>query len=277
MKDSNLFEHYSVLVLNHLLTFAIFLVIGIEIRDGLSHAKAAILPSLAALGGMVFPALIYLATAPEKSAWAVVMPTDVVLAIGALSLLGRRVNPSLKLFLMTLAVADDFFSLVVIGLFYRSDLDISSAFYTLGAAGIGALLPYRTQVLKMLTPVISFVVIPIYIWVNLFSVIDFSTFATHTSISIVLARVLGKIAGITIVTALLLRLSPLQLPGNMRLGEVAGVGLLAGMGMTVSLVIAEITVESSAVLSEIRSGLLLAALISGVLGVLWLRRFPVAQ
>ena len=124
-------------MLNHLLTFAIFLIIGIEIRDGLTHAKAAILPSLAALGGMVFPALIFLLIAQEKSAWAVVMPTDVALAIGALSLLGSRVNPAVKLFLMTLAVADDFFSLIAIGIFYRNDLDISSAFYTIGAALIG--------------------------------------------------------------------------------------------------------------------------------------------
>ena len=73
-------------MLSHLLTFAIFLVIGIEIRDGLSHAKAAVLPSLAAVGGMVFPAAIFLAIGINTQAWAVVMPTDVALAIGALSL-----------------------------------------------------------------------------------------------------------------------------------------------------------------------------------------------
>ena len=54
----------------------------------------------------------------------------------------------------------------------------------------------------------------------------------------------------------------------------AGVGLLAGMGMTVSLVIADITIESEVVLSGIRSGLFLAAILSGVLGILWLKRFP---
>jgi NhaA family Na+:H+ antiporter len=56
--------------------------------------------------------------------------------------------------------------------------------------------------------------------------------------------------------------------------EVIGIGLLSGMGMTVSLVIAEITIKSDHLLSEIRSGLFLAAIISGTLGVLWLRRFP---
>jgi NhaA family Na+:H+ antiporter len=261
-------------VLNHLLTFAIFFIIGIEIRDGLSHAKAAILPTMAALGGMIFPALIFLAIAQEKIAWAVVMPTDVALAIGALALLGSRVNPAVKLFLMTLAVADDFFSLIVIGIFYRSDLDISSAFYTIGAALIGAVLPWRNFTLKYFAPVVTFAVIPAYIWINLFSVIDLSTFATETSLSIVIARVIGKVIGITLTTALFIRWSRLRLPTNLQLGEVVGVGLLSGMGMTVSLVIAEITITNPGVHSEIRSGLFLAAVLSGLLGVLWLRRFP---
>ena len=261
-------------MLNHILTFAIFLVIGIEIRDGLTHAKAAILPSLAALGGMVIPALIFLVIADETSAWAVVMPTDVALAIGALSLLGSRVNPSVKLFLMTLAVADDFFSLLVIGIFYRNDLDISSAFYTIGAATIGALLPYRDHLLKYLAPAVTFAVIPAYIWLNLFAVIDISTFTSSTSISVLISRIIGKVLGITLMTALLVRFTNLQLPQQLDIKEVAGVGLLAGMGMTVSLVIADITIESEVVISGIRSGLFLAAILSGVLGVLWLKRFP---
>ena len=261
-------------MLNHLLTFAIFLVIGIEIRDGLSHAKAAVLPTIAALGGMVFPAFIYLAIGGEKSAWAVVMPTDVALAIGALSILGSRVNPAVRLFLMTLAVADDFFSLVVIGIFFRSDLDASSAFYTIGAAVIGALLPRRELVLRFVAPVVTFAVIPLYIWVNLFANFELSTLNSSTSISIAISRIIGKVLGITAATWLAIRLTTLKLPTNLDIKEVAGVGLLSGMGMTVSLVIAEITVKNETTLSEIRSGLFLAAIVSGVLGVLWLKRFP---
>lgn len=261
-------------MLNHLLTFAIFLVIGIEIRDGLAHVKAAILPSLAALGGMIFPALIFLALSQDNSAWATVMPTDVALAIGALSLLGSKVNPAVKLFLMTLAVADDFFSLVVIGIFFRDDLDISSAFYTIGAAIIGSLLPYGYQVLRFLAPAVTFAVIPVYIWINLFSVIEIGSVGTNTSISIIAARIIGKILGITLTTWLLIRMTSLKLPTELDIKEVAGIGLLSGMGMTVSLVIAEITITDAATLAEIRAGLFVAALLSGLLGVLWLRRFP---
>lgn len=264
-------------MLNHLLTFAIFLVIGIEIRDGLSHIKTALLPTIAALGGMVFPALIYLAVGSEQSAWAVVMPTDVALAIGALSILGSRVNPAVRLFLMTLAVADDFFSLVVIGIFFQSDLDISSALYTIGAAAIGALLPRRELILRFIAPVVTFAVIPLYIWVNLFANFELSTLNSSTSISIAISRIIGKVLGITAATWLAIRLTTLNLPTNLNTKEVAGVGLLSGMGMTVSLVIAEITVKNETTLSEIRSGLFLAAIVSGALGVLWLKRFPASR
>lgn len=264
-------------MLNHILTFAIFLVIGIEIRDGLTHARAAVLPTIAALGGMVLPALIFLTIGTEQSAWAVVMPTDVALAIGALSILGSRVNPAVRLFLMTLAVADDFFSLVVIGIFFRSDLDASSAFYTIGATVIGALLPRRELVLRLVGPVVTFAVIPLYIWVNLFANFELSTLNSSTSISIAISRIIGKVLGITAATWLAIRLSALKLPTNLDIKEVAGVGLLSGMGMTVSLVIAEITVKNETTLSEIRSGLFLAAIVSGVLGVLWLKRFPASR
>jgi NhaA family Na+:H+ antiporter len=265
---------YSSPMLNHLLTFAIFLVIGIEIREGLSHVKAAILPTLAALGGMVAPAIIFLAISPEKSAWAVVMPTDVALAIGALSLLGSRVNPAVKLFLMTLAVADDFFSLLAMAIFYRNDLDISSAAYTIGAAVIGAVMPMRALALKFLAPLVTFIVVPIYICINLLSHINFESMGTSISISVVTARVMGKVLGITLTCFLLVKYSKLALPNELDLKEVAGIGLLSGMGATVSLVIAEIAVHNDDALQDVRSGLILAALISGLLGTLWLKRFP---
>jgi NhaA family Na+:H+ antiporter len=261
-------------VLIHLLTFAIFLLIGIEIREGLAHPKAALLPAIAALGGMIVPAIIFLLVSDNSHPWATVMPTDVALAIGALSLLGSRVNPSVKLFLMTLAVADDLFSLFAMGIFFRDDLDISSAFYTIGAALIGALLPYRSQILKLLVPLVTFAIIPAYIWINLFAKMDFRDLISPLAISIILARVAGKVIGITLFTYLALRLTPLRLPEKLDLTEVAGIGLLSGMGMTVSLVIADITVKSASTFNEIRSGLFLAAIISGALGLLWLKRFP---
>ena len=261
-------------MLSHLLTFAIFLVIGLEIREGVKSAASAALPAISALGGMVLPALFYLLLSSDKSAWATAMPTDVALAIGALSLLGKRVNPAVRLFLLTLAIADDAFSLAVIAIFFHNDLDLQSAFYTLGAAAIGALLPSRALVLKYLAPVVSFAIVPAYIWINVFADIQISQFASRTSIALAVARVAGKAIGITATAYIFTRWTRLQFPQNLELNEVFGIGLLAGMGMSVSLVIADITVSDSQVITQIHSGLLIAAALSAALGLAWLKRFP---
>ena len=256
---------------SEILTFLFFLLIGLEIREGLNKPKEAILPALCALFGMVFPALIFVAIQRGSNAWAVAMPTDVALAIGALSILGKRVNPSVRLFLLTLAVADDFFSLLIIAIFFHKDLHLASAIYTLGAAAIGFLLPFRTTLIKVLAPIATFLIIPIYIWINLLWHLDFSQSTSKISLTLVGARVVGKVLGISLSAWLLTRWTPLALPPTLDLKEVIGVGFLAGMGLTVSIVIAKITLATSKELSDVQIGLFLAALLSGALGLLWLR------
>jgi NhaA family Na+:H+ antiporter len=263
-------------MLSEVLTFIFFVLIGLEIREGLNKPKDAILPALSALGGMILPALIFLVLNPDSNAWAVSMPTDVALAIGALSILGRRVNPAVRLFLLTLAVADDFFSLVVIGIFFRNDLHLASAIYTLGAAAIGFILPKREVLIKYLSPIATFAIIPIYIFINLLTKLDFSVATAKISISIVFARVIGKVIGISLFAYLFTRFTKLTLPAELDLKEIVGVGFLAGMGLTVSIVIAEITLKTDSELAQVRMGLFFAAIISGALGLLWLRRFPVS-
>ena len=264
-------------MLSEVLTFIFFLLIGLEIREGLQKPKDAILPAISALGGMIFPALIFLLLIPGSQAWAVAMPTDVALAIGALSILGKRVNPAVRLFLLTLAVADDFFSLVVIGIFFSDDLHLASAIYTLGAATIGFLLPMRHKLIKLLSPFATYVIIPVYIFINLLTKLDFSVATEKVSVAVVIARVIGKVFGITLFTFLCIRFTKLRLPQALHLKEVVGVGFLAGMGLTVSIVIAEITLESRSELAQVRMGLFFAAIASGLIGVLWLRRFPASQ
>ena len=264
-------------MLSEVLTFIFFLLIGLEIREGLQKPKDAILPAISALGGMIFPALIFLLLIPGSQAWAVAMPTDVALAIGALSILGKRVNPAVRLFLLTLAVADDFFSLVVIGIFFSEDLHLASAIYTLGAATIGFLLPLRHKLISILSPFATFVIIPVYIFINLLTKLDFSVATEKVSVAVVIARVIGKVFGITLFTFLCIRFTKLRLPQALHLKEVVGVGFLAGMGLTVSIVIAEITLESRSELAQVRMGLFFAAIASGLIGVLWLRRFPASQ
>ena len=261
-------------MLSEILTFLFFLLIGLEIREGLDKPKQAILPTICALGGMIVPAIIFRTLVTGSSAWAVVMPTDVALAIGALSLLGKRVNPAVRLFLLTLAVADDFFSLVIIGIFFRHDLHLASAVYTLGAAAIGFALPKRAVIIKFLSPIATFLIIPIYIFINLLSKLDFSVSTEKISVAVVIARVIGKVIGISLIAFLATKFTKLRLPQSLDFTEIIGIGFLAGMGMTVSIVISKITLTSAAELAQVRMGLFFAALISGVLGLAWLRRFP---
>jgi len=261
-------------VLSEILTFIFFLLIGLEIREGLQRPKDAILPAISAMGGMLLPALIFTLLVPGSRAWAVSMPTDVALAIGALSFLGRRVNPAVRLFLLTLAVADDFFSLIVIGIFFREDLHLASAIYTLGAATIGFVLPFRHRLIAVLSPIATFLVIPVYIFINLLTQLDFSVSTEKISTSVVIARVVGKVLGITLFTYLATRFTKLVLPPALEIKEVVGIGFLAGMGLTVSIVIAEITLQTESELAQVRIGLFFAALLSGLCGVLWLKRFP---
>ena len=112
-----------------------FLLIGLEVKreilEGhLSSINQIVLPGVAAVGGMVVPALIYLAfnhNVPiAENGWAIPTATDIAFALGILSLLGKRVPVSLKIFLMALAIIDDLGAIVIIALFYTTDLSTLS-------------------------------------------------------------------------------------------------------------------------------------------------------
>jgi NhaA family Na+:H+ antiporter len=237
-----------------LLIASFFLLVGAEIRNELEHKKELVAPLLAALGGMVVPALLFKLLKPESQAWGAVMPTDITLALAVIALLGKRIDPKLRLFVLALAVADDFLSLIAIGIFYSGKLNLATSASTIIAAGIGALLPRKELVIKYLTPWSFFVVTPVVI---------ISHFPTHFELnttvnSFVFARVIGKVIGIALVGWLVLR------------KEFIGVGLLCGMGMTVSIVITEISATGTEV-ESLHSGIYLASAISGALGYLWFR------
>lgn len=121
-----------------------FLMIGLELeretRIGeLSKIKDAMLPIFAAVGGMLFPAGLYLAFnwgTETQSGISIPMATDIAFALGILSLLGNRVPTSLKIFLTALAVVDDLGAIVIIALFYTKTLVFSNLIISLGIFGV---------------------------------------------------------------------------------------------------------------------------------------------
>lgn len=136
-----------------------FLVVGLELKrellvGELSDLRQALLPVLAAVGGMVLPALLYLAFnagGPGVRGWGVPMATDIAFALGILALVGRRVPPALLTLLVALAIVDDLGAILVIALFYTAKLNLAALavagvvvalLVALNRGGIRRLLPY---------------------------------------------------------------------------------------------------------------------------------------
>ena len=140
----NLGDHVLALDLRHWVNDGLmaifFLVVGLEIKrevttGHLAGRRAATLPVVAAVGGMVVPALVYLAIAGREAAsgWGVPMATDIALAIGVLALAGDRVPAALRAFLLGLAVVDDIGAIVVIAIFYSNGVSLAWLALAVGA------------------------------------------------------------------------------------------------------------------------------------------------
>ncbi|NNF70284.1 MAG: Na+/H+ antiporter NhaA [Acidimicrobiia bacterium] len=133
-------------LVNDALMTVFFFVVGLEIKrelvvGELRDRKKAALPALAALGGMIVPALVYVAlTAGEggqaAQGWGIPMATDIAFSIGVISLLGARISPGAKLFLLALAIADDIGAIAVIAIFYTDDLSLMWLFLSLAGLTI---------------------------------------------------------------------------------------------------------------------------------------------
>ncbi|MCX6425921.1 MAG: Na+/H+ antiporter NhaA [Actinobacteria bacterium] len=285
----NFWHEYEVFINDGLIAIFFFLV-GLEIRQEARSGqfrdpKSAALPIVAAIGGMVTPALIFVifnSGSATSNGWAIPMATDIALALGALALLGKRIDTSLKVFLLTLAIADDLGSILVLGIFYSHGVSLIKIASSIGAVILAWIIPLRggfntEKLIKIIHPWSAFLVIPLFALVNIGIQINLPNIDQMLTTPVVIGRVVGKVVGITFFAWAAVKLGFAKLPAALSFKEIAGAGALAGMGLTVSLFVAKVALTDQSAIAEVKFALLLSALISAVLGLTLLRIFSTKQ
>jgi NhaA family Na+:H+ antiporter len=320
-------------VVNDGLMAVFFFVVGLEIKrelvvGELRDRRAAALPFFAAVGGMVIPALVFLAVsagdAVTRQGWAIPMATDIAFVMGVVALLGRRLPPPLRLFLLTLAIVDDIGAIVVIAAFYTDHLAVgwllgalgilavivamkrlgvravwlyalvglplwfcvleSGVHATIAGVALGLLTPARPvegrPVLEQLEhffhPISALVIVPIFAVANTGIILSGATVAdalgSTLAWGVVLGLLVGKPVGITAGTVVGRALKLGRLPAGLELRHVAGGGLVAGIGFTVSLFVTDLSFRADPLADEAKLAILSVSVVAAALGSVALLR-----
>ena len=246
-----------------------FFLIGMQLRNETTHIKQILLPSFAALGGMVFPAVLFLSTTSDpviSNGWPLVMPTDIALVMLVLLALGKRVSVELKSFLLALAVADDLLSILVLAGKYSGALKLTEVLASIGAVLLGAAIG-KVPLEKLFINFVNFIILPVYVVANIYPTItEGLELSSSLGNSVVIARLFGKVIGITLFALLGVKL--LKQPLALKKSELVAGSAFAGMGLAVSIMIANLSYATDLLLNQAKTGLLVAAVISAVVGSL---------
>ena len=308
-----------------------FLVVGLELRremheGALSSLPLATLPVAAALGGIVVPALIYVAfngAPPSRQGWAIPTATDIAFAVGVLAILGARAPPALRVLLLALAIVDDLAAILVIAFFYSAAIaPVGFIVATVGVLGVlafqwlgfrhapayflpgfvvwsgfllagihptlagvvlGLLTPVATVQREMLPPVVrveatlhpwvAYGIMPLFALANAgvslksVSLADPASRAVCAGIAI--ALVVGKPVGIVLAAWLAVKSGIAALPPTARGRGLLLVGLLGGIGFTMSIFIANLAFADRALLASAKLAILTGSAISGLGGLVF--------
>ena len=304
--------------------FFVTLEIKREFLQGeLSNIKQALLPIIAAVGGMLVPALVYvyinLGDSETLIGWAIPSATDIAFSLGVLSLLGKRVPISLKVFLTALAIIDDLGAIVIIALFYSGDLSIkyltlmliaflilliinkfnvkkflpylivglflwdfthnSGIHATIAGVLLAMTIPHRKKekdfslLIKIehaISPYVAFGIMPLFAFANAGVSLDglsFSSLLDKVPLGIVLGLFLGKQLGVFVFSYISIKLKIAQMPNNSNWFNFYGVGVLTGIGFTMSLFVGNLAfVENMQYMDGVKIGVLTGSLLSTLFG-----------
>ena len=314
--------------INDALMAVFFFFVTLEIKreflqGELSNRKQALLPIIAAIGGMLVPALIYVyinfQTGDTLNGWAIPSATDIAFSLGVLSLLGSRVPISLKVFLTALAIIDDLGAIVIIAFFYSGDLSIkylslllitfialiilnkfnikkfipylllglilwfftheSGIHATISGVLLATVIPHRkkekdfsllTKIEHSISPYVAFGIMPLFALANAgvsLSGMNFDSLLLPVPLGILLGLFIGKQIGVFLFSIISIKLKIAQMPNNANWLNFYGVGVLTGIGFTMSLFVGNLAfVENVQYISGVKIGVLTGSLLSTVFG-----------
>ena len=314
--------------INDVLMAVFFFVVTLEIKrefvqGELSRPKQALLPIIGAIGGMAVPAIIYVIinfeTGETLKGWAIPSATDIAFSIGVLSLLGKRVPISLKVFLIALAIIDDLGAIIIIAIFYSSELQYTYlllmlasfiALIMLNKFGVKKIMPYfliglflwycthesgihstisgvllaitiphrnherdYSLLLKLehiLSPYVAFGIMPLFALANAGVVLEgisINTFLTPVPLGILCGLFFGKQIGVFLFSFLAIKFKLAEMPTNSNWLKFYGVGILTGIGFTMSLFVGNLAfVDNNQYIDGVKIGVLTGSLLSALVG-----------
>lgn len=323
--------NYSILAwINDALMAIFFLLVGLEIKrelvEGeLSSMKSATLPVIAALGGMLVPAIIYFLFnkgTETAGGWGIPMATDIAFALAIIAMLGKSVPTSLKIFLAALAIVDDLGAILVIAIFYTNQIHFEYLamaggilvllglmnyfgvkklvfylipgiflWYFIHHSGIhatiaGVLLAFTIptnetdiespleKLEHFLTTPVNYIIMPVFALANTnitFQKEMLTGLVSPLGLGIIVGLFVGKTIGVTFFSWLAVKLEWANLPTGAGWKHVLGLGMLAGIGFTMSIFIALLSFSDVLHISEAKFAILTASVLSGLVGFVFLK------
>lgn len=258
--------------------FAFFFSLGIELRHEITHGslakpRQAIVPILAAIGGMLVPVGIYSlinSGLPTAAGWGVPMSTDVAFALAVLAVAGKFLPAPVRVFLLTVAVVDDSLTILMIALFFSSTFHALSV-VSLAGVIIGLFLPGGQKLTGWLTPTVNYAALPLFALfsagVNIQGLGD--NFATSAiTAGVIVAMVIGKPFGVLGATWLVTKSGLGKLSSGIKWPDLLAIGSLFGMCFTVALLMSELSFgEQHTEHSIANLSVFIGSLTSGLLAV----------